>query len=185
MNSDDVKSCVACYTSKNHAPKRFSKVKQIILEGLTEAQKQAGYIHPGNENIPRDTRVFHDFTWKDIFLSDTKLSPDAKDDSRRRTVLPIFNDILSAGLVGTDENALIWLAEKTGKRSRLPNLVRSLSGCIRRERYPILDTSRSRSHPKPLPHDRRSHDPCRYYNAPQPHGLITAKYHLHYIFSEP
>ena len=93
--------------------KKLSKAKQSVLDGLEEALKQAGHIHSGNADIPPNTRVVDDFTWKDIVLSDTKLSPDAKDDSRRRSFARISKELTDDGLICTDDHGLVWLPEKT------------------------------------------------------------------------
>lgn len=94
-------------------PKKLSKAKQSVLDGLEEALKQAGRMHPGNSDIPPNIRVVDDYTWKDIVLSDTKLSPDAKDDSRRRSFARISKDLIAEGLVCTDGHGVVWLPEKT------------------------------------------------------------------------
>ena len=54
-----------------------------------------------------------DNTWKDIVLSDTKLSPDAKDDSRRRMFARISKELIDDGLIYTDGHDFVWLPEKT------------------------------------------------------------------------
>ena len=112
-DGDDVTSCVVRYPSTSDKPKKLSKTKQSVLDGLEEALKQAGHIHSGNADIPPNTRVVDDFTWKDIVLSDTKLSPDAKDDSRRRSFARISKELTDDGLICTDDHGLVWLPEKT------------------------------------------------------------------------
>ena len=106
-------SCVVCYTSKSDKPKKLSKTMQSVLDGLGEALERFGTIHKGNADVPPNTRVVDDFTWKDIVLSDTKLSPDAKDDSRRRTFARIVKELLACGLICADGNGTVWLSEKT------------------------------------------------------------------------
>ena len=113
MDGDDVTSCVVCYTSKSDKPKKLSKAKQAVLDGLKDALKRAGHLHSGNADIPPNTRVVDDYTWKDIVLSDVKLSPDAKDDSRRRSFARISKDLIADDLVRTDGHDLVWLPEKT------------------------------------------------------------------------
>ena len=78
-----------------------------------QALNQAGQIHSGNADIPPNTRVVNDYTWKDIVLSDTKFSPGAKDDSRRRSFARIYKELIADGLVCSDDNDLVWLPEKT------------------------------------------------------------------------
>ena len=112
-DGDDVTSCVVRYTSKSDKPKKTSKAKQAVLDGLVEALERFGTIHKGNADIPPNTRVVDGFTWKDNVLSDTKLSPDAKDDSRRRTFSRIAKELLNERLICTDGTDLIWLPEKT------------------------------------------------------------------------
>jgi hypothetical protein len=112
-DGDDFTSCVVRYTSKGDRPKKLSKAKQSVLDGLEKALKQAGHIHSGNADIPPNTRVVDDYTWKEIVLSDTKLSPNAKDDSRRRSFARITKELIADGLVCTDDNGLVWLPEKT------------------------------------------------------------------------
>ena len=112
-DGDDVTSCVVRYTSKGDRPKKLSKAKQSVLDSLEEALKRAGHMHPGNADIPPNTRVVDDLSWKDIVLSDTKLSADAKDDSRRRSFARIAKELIADGLVSTDGNGLVWLPEKT------------------------------------------------------------------------
>ena len=112
-DGDDVTSCVVCYTSKGDRPKKLSIAKQAVLDGLTAALKRDGYIHDGNADIPPKTRIVDRSTWKDIVLSDTKLSPEAKDDSRRRSFARIAKELTADGLVSTDDNGLVWLPEKT------------------------------------------------------------------------
>ena len=112
-DGDDVTSCVVRYTSKGDRPKKLSKAKQSVLDGLEKALKQARDVHPGNAAIPPNTRVVDDYTWKEIVLSDTKLSPNAKDDSRRRSFARITKELIDDGLISTDDNGLFWLTEKT------------------------------------------------------------------------
>jgi len=112
-DGDDVTSCVVRYTSKGDRPKKLSKAKQSVLDGLEKALKQVRDVHPGNAAIPPNTRVVDDYTWKEIVLSDTKLSPNAKDDSRRRSFARITKELIDDGLVSTDDNGLFWLPEKT------------------------------------------------------------------------
>lgn len=112
-DGDDVNSCVVRYTSKGDRPKKLSKAKQIVLDDLEKALERFGTIHKGNADIPPNTRVVDGFTWKDIVLSDTKLSPDAKDDSRRRTFSRIAKELLNEKLICTDGSDLTWLPEKT------------------------------------------------------------------------
>ena len=112
-DGDDVTSCVVRYTSKSDKPKKLSKTKQSVLDGLEEALKQAGHEHFGNVDIPPNTYVVDDYTWKDIVLSDTNFSPGSKDDSRRRTFARISKDLIDDGLVCTDGHDLVWLPEKT------------------------------------------------------------------------
>jgi len=56
-DGDDVTSCVVCYTSKGNKPKKLSKTKQIVLDGLAEALERSGYIHSGTADVPPNTRV--------------------------------------------------------------------------------------------------------------------------------
>ena len=112
-DGDDVTSCVVRYTSKGNKPKKLSKAKQAVLDGLVEALKQAGHIHSGNADVPPNTRVVDYYTWKDIVLSGTKHSPGAKVDSRRRTFDRLAQELTADGLVCTDDNGLVWLPEKT------------------------------------------------------------------------
>jgi len=112
-DGDDVTSCVVRYTSKGDRPKKLTKAKQSVLDGLEEALDRFGTIHKGNADIPPNTRVVDGFAWKDIVLSDTKLSPDAKDDSRRRAFSRIAKELLNEKLMYTDGSDLFWLSEKT------------------------------------------------------------------------
>ena len=112
-DGDDITSCVVRYTSKGDRPKKMSKAKQSVLDGLEEALKRAGHEHFGNADIPPNTRVVDDYTWKDIVLSDTNFSPGFKDDSRRRTFARISNEPIEDGLVCTDDSCCVWLPEKT------------------------------------------------------------------------
>ena len=111
-DGDDVSSCVVRYTSKGDRPKKLSKAKQSVLDGLEEALERFGTIHKGNADIPANTRVVDGFAWKDIVLSDTKLSPDAKDDSRRRAFSRIAKELLNEKRICTDGSDLFWLPEK-------------------------------------------------------------------------
>ena len=112
-DGDEFTSCVVRYTSKGDRPKKLSKAKQSVLDGLEKALKQARDVHPGNAAIPPNTRVVDDYTWKEIVLSDTKLSPNAKDDSRRRSFARITKELIDDGLISTDDNGLFWLTEET------------------------------------------------------------------------
>ena len=101
------------YTSKGDRPRKLSAAKRSVLDCLEKALKQARDVHPGNAAIPPNTRVVDDYTWKEIVLSDTKLSPNAKDDSRRRSFARITKELIDDGLISTDDNGLFWLTEKT------------------------------------------------------------------------
>ena len=112
-DGDDVTSCVVRYTRKGDRPRKLSAAKRSVLDGLEKALKQARDVHPGNAAIPPNTRMVDDYTWKEIVLSDTKLSPNAKDDSRRRSFARITKELIADGLVCTDDNGLVWFPEKT------------------------------------------------------------------------
>ena len=54
-----------------------------------------------------------DYTSKDIVLSDAMLSPNANDDSRRRSFARNSKDLIVDGLVSTDGNDLVRLPQVT------------------------------------------------------------------------